>query len=324
MMPVGLSDRRSFLAAAMTAGVVGLFPEPVAAAGRGSFFKRTGLPIGLQIYTLGQEAGRDLDGTFAAVAALGYREIELPHLFGKPVAEVAAAARRAGLQIGGLHLGTSNWGNAWMLSFTDSPRQIADNVLALGARTVLLSLPPLPQDFAVRPGEKVEAAISRSLRDAGADGWKRTAAYLNERASALKPLGVAVGYHNHNIEFAPVGDSTGWDILVEHCDRALIDFEIDIGWVAAAGLDPVTFLRRFHGRMSRMHVKDLAATTRPNFDLSMDPAEVGSGTLDWARILPAAYKAGIRHFYVEQEPPFTIPPMDAIRIAYDYLVKLRA
>jgi sugar phosphate isomerase/epimerase len=51
----------------------------------------------------------------------------------------------------------------------------------------------------------------------------------------------------------------------------------------------------------------------------MKPAEVGSGTLDWAKILPAAYKAGVRHFYVEQEPPFTIPRLEAIERSTAFL-----
>ena len=56
----------------------------------------------------------------------------------------------------------------------------------------------------------------------------------------------------------------------------------------------------------------------------MKPAEVGAGTLDWARILPAAYAAGVRHFYVEQEPPFTIPRMEAARRSCDFLARLHA
>jgi sugar phosphate isomerase/epimerase len=56
----------------------------------------------------------------------------------------------------------------------------------------------------------------------------------------------------------------------------------------------------------------------------MKPAEVGAGVLDWARILPAAYAAGVRHFYVEQEPPFAIPRMEAATRSYGYLAQLKA
>jgi sugar phosphate isomerase/epimerase len=55
----------------------------------------------------------------------------------------------------------------------------------------------------------------------------------------------------------------------------------------------------------------------------MQPADVGSGTLDWAKILPAAHAAGVRHFYVEQEPPFAVPRIESARQSYGFLSKLR-
>jgi sugar phosphate isomerase/epimerase len=72
-----------------------------------------------------------------------------------------------------------------------------------------------------------------------------------------------------------------------------------------------------------MHVKDIKASTRPNFVMQQDPTEVGSGTIDWPRLLPAAYAAGIRDFYVEQEPPFTGSRIVAIETSYHYLNRLR-
>ena len=68
----------------------------------------------------------------------------------------------------------------------------------------------------------------------------------------------------------------------------------------------------------------MAAIDAPDFALSMKPAQVGTGKLDWARILPAAHAAGARHFYVEQEPPFPGPRIDAVRGSYAFLSQLRA
>lgn len=48
-----------------------------------------------------------------------------------------------------------------------------------------------------------------------------------------------------------------------------------------------------------------------------DPADV-----DWKRILPLGYEAGVRYFYVEQEPPFAGPRMEAARTDYRYLARL--
>ena len=316
-------DRRSLLAGMAAIGAMATMEQSASAAA--PFFKRIGKPIGLQIYTLGDTVGKDVPGTFAQVSALGYREIELPSLFGHTPAEIRKAADAAGLAISSLHLvAAGTHGPMPGLSLTSEPAAIADAVGALGAKRVVMPIVIFPADFKPLPGESVQAAIGRSVTAAGPDLWKRTAALLNERGAKLAPLGVRVGYHNHNMEFAPLGATRGWDILANETDPKLVDFEVDIGWVATAGVDPVAFLTQQRGRVRQLHVKDVAAGNATNFALSMKPAEVGSGTLNWAKILPAALAAGVEHFYVEQEPPFTIPRIEAAKRSYDYLAKLSA
>jgi len=322
-------SRRSLLAGAVATGALAMIEGTAEAAGKRLFFQRVGLPIGLQVYTLGDEAGRDLDATFAQISAIGYREIELPSLYNRKPAEVRAAADKAGLAISSLHIPPVMRGMGAGLTLGSPPADLAEALGTLGARRGALPIAPFPENFRPQPGESMQATIGRTFAEAGADHWHRAAAMLNEKGAALKPLGIALGYHNHNIEFAPIakgngGTTTGWEILVKETDPALIHFEVDVGWIATAGLEPAAFLRRHKGRVAQLHVKDVAAGNTPNFALAMKPAEVGSGTLDWATILPAAYDAGVRHFYVEQEPPFAIPRIEAARKSYGFLSQLRA
>lgn len=312
-------DRRSLLAAIGGAGAAGLVGAPALAAARRPFFQRIGLPIGLQIYTLGNVT--DLDATFAQVAAIGYREIELPGLLGKQPAEIATAAKRAGLMISSIHVPLASSGG---LAFGTEPAKLAEILGTLGAKWAVAPLLQLPAGMRPLPGEDFPKAIARSVAAEGQDIWKKTAAMLNEKGAALRPLGIQVAYHNHNVEFAPVGNTTGWDILVRETDPRLVSFEVDLGWVTAAGRDPVVFLRQHRGRIKLLHVKDVAAGSPANFALTMKPTEVGSGAQPWTRLLPAAYDAGVRHFYVEQEPPFAIPRIEAARKSFAYLAELRA
>lgn len=317
-------DRRSLIAGLAAAGAFAMLEETAAAAASKPFFQRVGLPIGLQVYTLGEEPARDLDATFAAIAGIGYREIELPNLYGRKPADVGAAARRAGLTISSLHMPAMAGMTGGGLSLLSSPAEIAEGLHALGATYAVMPIVPFPADFRPQAGESFQTAIARSVAAGGEDLWKRTAALLNERAASLKPFGIEVAYHNHNLEFAPIGKTTGWDILVRDVDPHLVKFEVDIGWVVTGGNDPIAFLSGLRGRVAQLHVKDVAPGNTTNFALAMKPAEVGAGTLDWARILPAAYAAGVRHFYVEQEPPFTIPRMEAARRSCDFLARLHA
>jgi sugar phosphate isomerase/epimerase len=302
-------------------------PEKYAADARSArFFERVGVTPGLALYTLGDEVGQDLDASFAQVAEAGYRDVELPNLYGRDPAEVRAAADRAGLTVSSLHLYAIGGALAQPLglSFLSEPSRIADSLGVLGAQWAVLALPPLPEDMRPQAGEGLADMLSRTVIAGGEEIWKRSAALLNEKAAALKPLGVELAYHNHNLEFAPVGTTSGWEILVLETDPRQVRFEVDVAWVAAAGLDPVAFLERLSGRVSQVHVKDLKPTTAKNYAIQADCTEVGAGKQDWARILPAAYAAGVRHFYVEQEPPFAIPRLESVRRSYEFLAKLKA
>jgi sugar phosphate isomerase/epimerase len=315
-------DRRHLLKAFAMTGLVSAVGA--SAAKPALFFDRIKKPIGLQLYTLGDEPGKDLDGVFARLASIGYRDLQLPSLFGKAPAVLKAAADKAGVAFSCLHLPLATMGQPGGLSLLSEPSQIADALGILGIKSTVAPIAPFPANFRPNKGEDMKAAIGRVFGEAGPDLWKKTAAELNEKAAKLKPFGIALGYHNHNIEFAPIGKTTGWDILARETDPKLVHFEIDIGWVAAGGLDPVAFLKRHNGRVRWMHVKDLKATTKTNYVLSMDPTEVGSGKLDWSKILPAAHKAGVQHFYVEQEPPFEMARMAAAEKSFGYLAKLVA
>lgn len=310
--------RRALLSGFAATAAFAIMPEALAKPAKRGFFQRIGKPIGLQLYTLGDEPAKDLNGTLAKVAAIGYRDLELPNLFGKTPAVLKAAADKAGVEYSAIHLAGSPMMAGGGLSLASETQQIVDDLGVLGIRHAVMPILLIPDGFRTAPGGSFQEKIVGALAEAGPDIYRRTAELLNQKAAALKPHGITVGYHNHNLEFATVGNTTGWDVLMKELDPA-VKIELDIGWVAAAGLDPVEFIKRHKGRLRWMHVKDVKPSTVTNFALKMDPTEVGSGKLDWAKILPAAYRAGVEHFYLEQEAPFAIPRMDAAAKGYRYL-----
>jgi sugar phosphate isomerase/epimerase len=156
------------------------------------------------------------------------------------------------------------------------------------------------------------------------DDWKRIADLLNRLGERLRAAGVQFFYHNHNAEFRPIGKTTPLDILMRNTNPRLVCFELDVGWVAAAGLDPIAVIRKYPGRFRLMHVKDIDAGTKANFAFQMVPATVGAGTIDWPRLIPAARAAGITEFFVEQEPPFPGPRIDAAAASARYLLEKTA
>ena len=313
MRPTLPLHRRGFLAAGLATMTA------TGASAAQPFFKGHHLPIGLQLYTLGPDALKDPAATFAAVAAIGYRAVELPGMALARAGEIRAALDKAGLICPSVHVQAR--GGPADTAFNNDLGKLGEALASVGAKTAVMPMFPIPERFDMKPqpGEDRGAVLRRLGAQMTADDWKSTAQLLNTSGRGLKASGVRVAYHNHNFEFAPVGSTNGLEILLKETDATLVSFELDVGWVAAAGVDPHTVFAHHKGRFTQMHVKDIKATTKPNFVLSMDPTEVGSGALNWKTLLPAAYASGVRGFYVEQEPPFARPRIEAAKICHDYL-----
>ena len=305
------TDRRALLGGMGAAGAMALIGGCTSmAGGRTPFFTRIGKPIGIQTYALGPEVADDLGGTFAMLASLGFGELELPGLYGRPAAEVRRLADEAGLAIASLHVQAGPFPGRTDTLANDA-QALFDTAKVLGAPNVVIPMPAMPADFAPQQGEDFVAIMQRAFSSAGAEHWRVMAGRFNAYGAAARANGLRLGYHNHNLEFAPVGDTTGWDILMDETDPDLVKVELDIGWVQQAGLDPLTELTKLGSRVIALHVKDVAAGYTPSYYFAPNPTEVGSGVVDWARILPAAQAAGVDHYFVEQEPPFTMPRPDA-------------
>jgi sugar phosphate isomerase/epimerase len=313
-------SRRSFLAA----GAGFLVSSSIRAAQARPFFERTGLPLGLQLYTVREELKKDFDGTLGAISRIGYRTVELAGFFDRSPQDWREALDRAGLRSPSAHIPAHSSDPEASLSGDLSA--LADQAHTIGIGTLVCPLINLPERFELKPapGETFGDMLARIAAAMTVDDWKLNADFLNAKGAALKRLGLHLAYHNHNFEFAPVAGSTGFDLLLRDTDPAVVSFEMDAGWVVAAGADPGALLRKYPNRFTAMHVKDIEASTRPNFGLQQVPCEVGRGMIDWKTLLPAAYRVGVRQFYVEQEPPFANPPLEAVGISFNYLRTLVA
>jgi len=319
-------NRRNFVGAIGAMGIGSLLggcsqpASDAAQATAGPFFERIGKPIGLQLYALvGQDPVEDPAALFEQVRALGFGEMELPNLLGHEPAALREAAANAGIPITSLHVPAVAFDPRQDGLTFANPARVADTAQALGVSNIVIPFPMLPEGGARQEGEPFPDAMTRMFSAAGADHWKAMAETFNGLGETMRESGITLGYHNHNLEYAPLGDTNGWDILMSETDPELLKVQLDLGWVAQAGHDPVVELQKLSGRILSLHVKDIAADSGQSYYLGMSPTEIGSGTLDWPVILPAAQAAGAGHYYVEQEPPFTIPRPEAMAKSLAYL-----
>jgi sugar phosphate isomerase/epimerase len=295
-----------------------------AAASPEPFFASHDAPIGIQLYTLGDLLAKDLDGSLKELARIGYKTVEIPSYVGRTPQQLRAAFDAAGLSCTSAHVGLRP-GTEQEPGLLGDLDKLAADMHVIGATHVIAPALSAPTDLVLKeiPNEGYKR-MARMTAAMSLDHWKQLATQLNTIGAAMKKHGLGFGYHNHNIEFVPIAGGTAWDVMIAETDPDLVSFQLDIGWAAAAGLDPVKMFEKNPGRYGLVHMKDVKATTESNLELRMDPTEVGSGRLDWAKILPAAWKAGVRKYFVEQEAPFELPRLEAAAKSYSFLSTLKA
>jgi len=259
--------------------------------------------IGIQLYTLRNEIGKDALATIKQVAADGYKQVEL---YGFPNADaMIEAAKESGLAVNSSHFEWASVVNPKDASMSDFAK-ILEKAQKVGLKHLVI---PYLQD-----NER-----------ATLDHYKKIAANANKAAAMAKKAGVQLAYHNHNFEFEPRdGGKSGFDVFVEEFSSDM-KFEIDVFWVKAAGLDPVKLINRLKGRLTQVHLKDLKDGLQlPTYSTGVPKdafQELGDGIIPMEPILVAAKAAGVEHCHVEQDQ--SPDPLASIKQSIGYLNKMR-
>jgi sugar phosphate isomerase/epimerase len=147
------------------------------------------------------------------------------------------------------------------------------------------------------------------------DDWRWVAGELNKIGEKVNAAGMTFGYHNHGPEFGSEGGVVFYDELLRLTDPKLVVFEMDCGWVFAAGRNPVDYLSKTPDRFPLLHVKDMAKGANGEYASVV----LGQGAMDYKPILRAA--TGLKHYFIEQEE-FSMPIMQALQLDADYMKKL--
>ncbi|AOS43220.1 Inosose dehydratase [Lacunisphaera limnophila] len=257
--------------------------------------------LGLQLWTVRRELERDIPGTLRAIAQAGYAQIELQNLAN--VHAIARLARELGLGLTSAFLD-------WTALAQPGPAADAELVRTL-ALARELNLRYLVFGYLGKGGRETITQMRAHAAAANAFGRR------------CRDAGIQLCYHHHAFEFAPLDDgrTTGWDILLRDFEPDLVQFEFDVFWAAAGGLDPVQTLHDLRGRIAQVHLKDLPAGTPRLWDEHAVPPEtfqeIGRGCLDWTRILAACVATGVAQCHVEQDE--SPDPLASIRQSIDWL-----
>ena len=152
------------------------------------------------------------------------------------------------------------------------------------------------------------------------DAFKKFADEFNQKGEICKKNGIRFAYHNHDYSFATMNGEMGQDVMMKNTDASLVDFELDMYWVVAAGQDIETWLKKYPKRFRLCHVKD----RKKNAPLTEKDASVvvGTGSIDYPKILKTAKKLGMEYYIVEQEKWEGTTPMQAAQADAMYMKTL--
>jgi sugar phosphate isomerase/epimerase len=251
--------------------------------------------FGLQLYTLRDMLPNDPKGVLQQVASFGYKQIEsYEH---------------------------DKLGIFWGMKNTEFKKLMDD----LGMKIVSTHC-DINKDFDKKAAEAAEIGMQYLLcpwlgPQKKIDDFKKFAETFNQRGETCKKNGIKFGYHNHDYSFIRLEGEYPQDILMQNTDKGLVDFEMDIYWVVTAGQDPVTWIDKYPGRFKLSHIKDRKKGAAPSQkDVSV---ELGTGSIDFKKILKAAGKNGMDYYIVEQEAYENTTPLAAAKADAEYLKNFR-
>jgi len=256
---------------------------------------------GLALYTVREDMALDPESTLQNVADIGYQYVEAAgykdrKFYGMEPVEFKNYLKEVGLIPLSSHQSTVTLENA--------DEMIAD-VKAAGFEYFVVPIPPM--GLYIKDPDTKERGFT--------GGAANLAAILDILGEKCYKAGLKLLYHNHDFEFKKDTDGiVPIEYLLENCNPKYVNFQMDLFWVSKVGVDPVVYFKKYPGRFKLWHVKDM--------DLEGNFAPVGSGTIDFTRILEQKSLSGMEYYYVEQDTTFHEKPIEAIKISHEGLKKI--
>jgi sugar phosphate isomerase/epimerase len=212
----------------------------------------------------------DIAANLEKIRQIGYQAVQISGIGEIDTDELASICRDLDLKICATH--EKN------VLFRDEPQSIIEKLGKLGC---VYAGYPFPHTGPIETIEHVREVIDA----------------LNHAGKVLAEAGMTVVYHNHQIEFQRYDGKVVLDMIYDQTDPKTVQGEPDTYWIQFGGADPVQWCRKLSGRLPVLHMKDYAMGS----DRQPIKAPIGSGNLDWSRIVPAAEEAGCEWFVVEQD-----------------------
>lgn len=299
-------NRRKFLKSSVATGAMAIsLPKTLLAT-----VPPPAKQAGIQLYTLFNLMDKDPEGTLKKLASAGYKELE----FAGPYYYSPEEELKSNVLIN--MFGLKNYGYYGMKP-AELRRRCDD--LGLKASSAHVSMQSLQHNI----DAVIEAALQLDhkliicpmLLGAQLEVYKEAADQFNTIGEKCKNAGIQFAYHNHSFEFGEIEGVRPMDYLMEQCDPGLVKFELDVFWVETAGVDAADYLKENGDRIVALHLKDMKERKAPDNSVSTfsnmqaiqaifgNMTPIGSGVIDYGKVLKVAKKTAVQHYFLEQDFP---------------------
>ncbi|KQT35953.1 xylose isomerase [Chryseobacterium sp. Leaf405] len=253
--------------------------------------------LAIQLYTIRDAISANLEKTLERLAELGFKEIEIygfdGTFYGKTRYEFQEILKNIGLKVISSHHTTGILHNDKGTLLNNWEKSVED-LQYIGSKYMVCSY--------LFPEE-------RTL-----ENYKKIPELLDKSGELTKKAGIQFAYHNHDFEFQEFDKTQNiYDFILENSSSDLVKMELDLYWISKAGIDPLVYFEKYPKRFCLWHIKDMKAESK-------DFAEIGNGTIDFKRIFEAKEKAGLQHWFLEQDSSDK-EIFESIKISRDYILK---
>ncbi len=250
--------------------------------------------FGLQLYTLRDNMPKNPKGVLQQVASFGYKQIES-------------------------YEGPN--GMFWGMSNMDFKKYMDD----LGMK-IVASHTDINKDFEKKAAEAAAIGMKYLIcpwlgPQKTLDDYKKAADNFNKKGEICKSNGIRFAYHNHDYSFKPIDGQLPQDVMMSITDPSLVDYELDMYWVATAGEDIEAWLKKYKNRFRLCHIKDRSKT--PGTNNGQNSVDLGTGSINWSSVLKTAKENGMEYFIVEQEYYAGTTPLKAVEANAGYMKGLK-
>ena len=237
--------------------------------------------FGVQLWTVKEALAKDPLGVLKHLSNCGYKQIE---------------------SFEGAN------GMFWGMKNTEFKKQLGDMEM-----NMIASHCDINKDFERKAGEASEIGMKYLIcphigAQKSIDDYKRFSDQFNKCGEIANKNGIRFAYHNHDYSFKAMAGGMPQDVMMNATDANLVDFEMDIYWVVAAGADPIAYLKKYPNRFKLCHVKDLIKTPTGH-----ESCILGKGTIDFKNILYVGAQNGLKFHIIEQEAYTGTTELDCVK-----------